>query len=140
MKPSMWAAHELLGYAQMSTKSFVHTIAFPTPSRKSVSGGVKSAGVSQSVRETGRDESQSDLSPGKLFKTRDLELPNFEGSAAALRGIHPYLCTPVLPRDQSFGVFFRGGGGVKPNFVDKNALDTQTFLGIPRLQIYELLS
>ena len=44
------------------------------------SGGVKSAGVSQSVRETGRDESQCVPSPEKLFKTRDLELPIFEGS------------------------------------------------------------
>ena len=44
------------------------------------SGGVKSAGVSQSVREIGRDESQSVPSPEKLFKTRDLELPIFEGS------------------------------------------------------------
>ena len=44
------------------------------------SGGVKSAGVSQSVRETGRDESQSVPCPEKLFKTRDLELPIFEGS------------------------------------------------------------
>ena len=39
------------------------------------SGGVKSAGASQSVRETGRDESQSVPSPENLFKTRDLELP-----------------------------------------------------------------
>ena len=39
------------------------------------SGGVKSTGVSQSVRETGRDASQCVLSPEKLFKTRDLELP-----------------------------------------------------------------
>ena len=41
---------------------------------------MESAGVSQSVRETGRDESQSVPSPGNLFKTRDLELPIFEGS------------------------------------------------------------
>ena len=41
------------------------------------SGGVKSTGVSQSVRETSRDESQNVLSTQKLFKTRDLELPNF---------------------------------------------------------------
>ena len=40
------------------------------------SGGVKSAGVSQSVRETSRDESPNVLSTQKLFKTRDLELPN----------------------------------------------------------------
>ena len=46
------------------------------------SGGVKSTGVSQSVRVTSRDESQSvpSLEKLKLFKTRELELPNFEGS------------------------------------------------------------
>ena len=44
------------------------------------SAGVKSAGISQSVRETGRDESQSVPSPENLFKTRDLELQIFEGS------------------------------------------------------------
>ena len=32
------------------------------------------------MRETGRDESQSVPSPEDLFKTRDLELPNFQGS------------------------------------------------------------
>ena len=41
------------------------------------SGGVQSTGVSQSVRETSRDESQNVLSTEKLFKTRDLELPIF---------------------------------------------------------------
>ena len=41
------------------------------------SGGVQSTGVSQSVRETGREESQSVPSPEKLFKIRDFELPNF---------------------------------------------------------------
>ena len=39
------------------------------------SGGVKSTGVSQSVRETSRDKSQSALSPENLFKARDLDLP-----------------------------------------------------------------
>ena len=43
------------------------------------SGGVQSTGVSQSVRETSRDESQNALSPEKLFKIRDLELPKFWG-------------------------------------------------------------
>ena len=33
--------------------------------------------VSQSVREIGRDESQSVSSPEKLFKIRDFEHPNF---------------------------------------------------------------
>ena len=63
------------------------------------SGGVKSAGVSQSVRETGRDESQSVPSPEELFKTRDLELPIFEGSVPSCSphsvgytrtSVHPY--------------------------------------------------
>ena len=45
--------------------------------RGSGSGGVKSTGVSQSVRETSRDKSPNVLSTQKLFKTRDLELPNF---------------------------------------------------------------
>ena len=65
-------------------------------------GGVKSAGVSQSVRETGRDESQSVPYPEKkkkLFKTRDLELPIFEGSVPSCSphsagytrtSVHPY--------------------------------------------------
>ena len=44
------------------------------------SGCVQSAGVSQSVRETSRDESRSVPSPEKLFKTRDLKLPIIEGS------------------------------------------------------------
>ena len=44
------------------------------------SGGVQSTGVSQRVRVTGRDKSQSVASPEELFKTRDLELPFFEGS------------------------------------------------------------
>ena len=42
--------------------------------------GRKSAGVSQSVRETDRDKSQSVPSPQKRFETKDLELPSFEGS------------------------------------------------------------
>ena len=44
------------------------------------SGGVQSTGVSQKVRASGGDESQSVPSPEKLLKTRDLELPFFEGS------------------------------------------------------------
>ena len=63
------------------------------------SGGVKSAGVSQSVRETGRDESQSVPCQEKLLKTRDLELPIFEGSVPSCSphsagytrtSVHPY--------------------------------------------------
>ena len=63
-------------------------------------GGVQSTGVSQRVRATGRDESQSVPSPEKkkLFKTRDLELPFFEGS---LPSCSPhsvgYTCTSLHP-------------------------------------------
>ena len=66
---------------------------------RSGSGGVKSTGVSQSVRETSRDESQNVLSTQKLFKTRDLELPIFEGSLPSCSphsagytrtSVHPY--------------------------------------------------
>ena len=36
---------------------------------------------------------------------------------------------PICSNFSSFGAFFwGGGGGVKPNFVDKNLIDTQTFL------------
>ena len=48
-------------------------------------GGVQSTGASQSVRDTSRDESQTVLSPEKVFKTRDLELPFFEGSFPSSR-------------------------------------------------------
>ena len=71
------------------------------------SGGVQSTGVSQRVRVTGRDESQSVPSPEKLLKTRDLELPFFEGSLPSCSPhsagytrtfLHPYF--PVSnPRD-----------------------------------------
>ena len=62
------------------------------------SGGVKSTGVSQSVRETSRDESQNVLSTQKLFKTRDLELPIFQGSLP-IRSPHSagYTRTSVHP-------------------------------------------
>ena len=62
------------------------------------SGGVKSTGVSQSVRETSRDESQNVLSTPKLFKTRDLELPNLQILSQAVR--RTPRDTPVLPRGQ----------------------------------------
>ena len=62
------------------------------------SGGVRSAGVSQSVRETGRDESQSVASPEKFFKTRDLEFPIFEGSVPRCSPHSTgYTCTSVHP-------------------------------------------
>ena len=69
------------------------------------SGGVKSTGVSQSVRETSRDESQNVLSTQKLFKTRDLELPILQGSLPSCSShsagytstsVHP--CFPVAKK------------------------------------------
>ena len=51
------------------------------------------------MRETSRDESQNVLSTQKLFKTRDLELPIFEGSLPSYSphsagytrtSVHPY--------------------------------------------------
>ena len=67
-------------------------------------GGVKSTGVSQSVRETSRDESKTFSPPKKTLQNKRFGAPNFLGISpklfAALRGIHPYLCTPVLPRGQ----------------------------------------
>ena len=51
------------------------------------------------MRETGRDESQNVPSPEKLFKTRDLGLPIFEGSVPSCSphsagytrtSVHPY--------------------------------------------------
>ena len=53
--------------------------------------GVQSTGVSQSVTETSRDESQSVPSAEKLYRTRDLKLPflrDLSQVLAALRGIH----------------------------------------------------
>ena len=58
------------------------------------SGGVQSAGVSQSVRETGRDESQNVLSTQKALQNKRCGAPKFSGICpklfAALRGVHPY--------------------------------------------------
>ena len=70
------------------------------------SGGVQSAGVSQRVRVTGRDESQSVPSPEKLLKTWDLELPNFLRDLSQVvrrtpRDTPVCLCTPVLSRCQN---------------------------------------
>ena len=68
------------------------------------SGGVKSIGVSQSVRVTSRDESQSVPSLKKIFKTRDLELPIFEGSLPSCSphsagytrtSVQPYFPVPI---------------------------------------------
>ena len=85
---------------------------FVVPGRGS--GGVKSAGVSRSVRETGRDESQSAASPEKPFKTRDLELLIFEGSvtSCSLRSagytrtsVHPYFSVTNCCRWETKGWF-----------------------------------
>ena len=82
------------------------------------SGGVKSAGVSQSVRETGRDKSQSVPSPENLFRTRDLELPIFEGSLPSCSphsagytrtSVHPYF--PVANKKTVRQRTPWGGGG-----------------------------
>ena len=72
--------------------------------------------------ETGRDESQSVPSPEKtLFKNKGFGAPNFSGISpklfAALHGIRPYLCTPVLPRgqnlkDSGFGFRWIAGFGI----------------------------
>ena len=75
------------------------------------SGGVQSTGVSQRVRVTGRDESQSVPSPEKLFKTRDLELPFFEGSLPSCSPhsagytrtfVHPYFPVSNLKKHADF--------------------------------------
>ena len=84
--------------------------------------GRKSAGVSQSVRETGRDESQSVPSPEKLFKPRDLELPLFEGSLPSCSphstgytrtSLHPYFPVANLSGNMIsiyfLGLFFCSG-------------------------------
>ena len=82
------------------------------------------------MRETGRDESQSVPSSEKLFKTRDLELPIFEGSVPSCSphsagytrtSVHPYF--PVTKAKMSrLGLFgppcairpFRGHNCEKP--------------------------
>ena len=95
--------------------------------------GRKSAGVSQSVRETGKDESQSVPSPEKLFKARDLELPIFEGSLPSCSphsaeytrtSVHPYIpVAKIRSREAcSEGV---GTGGVGPAEVALGVLSTR---------------
>ena len=88
-------------------------------------GGVQSAGVSQRVRVTGRDESQSVPSPEKkLFNTRDLELPFFEGSLPSCSPhsagytrtfVHPYF--PVAKQDKNARTSYRQehSGAVLPH-------------------------
>ena len=66
-------------------------------------GGAQSKGVSQSVRATGRDESQG-VPPQKTLQNKGFAAPIFRGICpkllAALLGIQLYLPTPVLPRGQ----------------------------------------
>ena len=85
------------------------------------SGGVKSAGVSQSVRETSRDESQSVPSSEEVFKTRVLELPIFEGSVPSCSphsagytrtSLHPYF--PVTNADHVLIIMTGGHGSCAP--------------------------
>ena len=68
-------------------------------------GDVKSTGVSQSVRETSRDESQCVPSQEKVFKTRDLKLPIFEGS---LPGCSPHSAGYTRTRAALKGTNLRG--------------------------------
>ena len=84
------------------------------------SGGVKSTGISQSVRVTSRDESQSVPSLEKLFKTRELELPNFEGSLPSCSphsagytrtSVHPHFPLANFRRLYFFRRFRKGVGG-----------------------------
>ena len=81
------------------------------------SGGVQSTGVSQRVRATRRDESQSVPSPEKLFETRDLELPFFEGSFPSCSPHSVgYTCTILHPY---FPVANWGLSGPRSKKVDK---------------------
>ena len=84
------------------------------------SGGVKSTGVSQSVRETSRDESQCVPSPEKLLQNKGFGAPIFEGSLPrssphsagyARTSVHPYF--PVAKKNGQnpiFGASFPFGG------------------------------
>ena len=108
-----WGASEFLGWHVCRAKLNPNIIKLLPKTFNSMrkywergSGGVQSTGVSQRVRVTGRDESQSVPSPEKLFKTRDLELPFFEGflpscsphSAGYARTfLHPYF--PVAKKN-----------------------------------------
>ena len=82
------ASHELLHELLRQKTTIAATpLAESTPSEASSnliwergSGSVQSAGVSHRVRVIERDESPKCSLPEKLFKTRDLELPFFEGS------------------------------------------------------------
>ena len=62
---------------------------------------------------------------------------------AALRGIHPYLCTPVLPRGQEksrrclFGTFSRLFGASGPEVLGLRDFFFQTFLGFRARMAWE---
>ena len=66
----------------------VAVMVFSAPTQEKRSGGVQSTGVSQRVRATGRDESQSVPTPEKVFETWDLELPFLRDLSQVVR------CTP----------------------------------------------
>ena len=69
--------HSIPGIAPGIAPRIVVFVSLIVEFRGGGSGGVQSTGVSQRVRATGRDESQSVPSLAKLFKTRELELPIF---------------------------------------------------------------
>ena len=73
------------------------------------SGGVKSTGVSQSVRETSRVESQNVLSNQKLFKNKGFGAPNF-------LGISPELFA-APPRDTPVPLYTRTSPWPKKGFL-----------------------
>ena len=57
------------------------------------------------MRETSRDESQNVLSTQKLFKTRDLELPNLEGNLSqVVRRTPQDTPVPLYTRTSPFGI------------------------------------
>ena len=79
------------------TESFVDISISPLNGKemKGEVGGVQSTEVSQSASEIERDDSQRVLSPKKLFKTRDSELPFSEGSLSSCWR-HSVGCTPYF--------------------------------------------
>ena len=71
------------------------------------SGGVKSTDVSQSVRETSRDQSQRVPSPEKLFKTRDLgDLSQLVGRTPGATPVPLYTRTSPWPKKRARGCMF----------------------------------
>ena len=80
------------------------------------------------MRETGRDESQSVPLPRETLQNKRFRAPKVLGILpkllAALRGIHPYLSTPVLPRGQ-FSVLARIKGCLSPAETTKTLENTR---------------